>query len=192
MRRRRLVLHLSAALGCALLALTSAACASSSNSNAAKPTTTPAPANVSFTTVEGIKQGLALIQQQLDGPVLIRTAVIYPEYMIVEAENPKARGTLDSYTVRNGTITSVSPVRLTGTDKNLQNLYPAESVNWTVLAELFRAGGAPLNIDTPPGYLVVEGSDDGTIRVLGYVTGPRRSGRWEADGDGQILDRTID
>jgi len=188
-RRRRLVFHLSVALTSAAFLMSASACSSTNGSEVRRPTTTAGTSQL--TTAEGIKQAFALIGNKTGGPVLVRSATIFPNYMVAEVQDPKNPENLYEYLVRGGKIEQTKPVQLTGPDKNLSNLYPVEAVNWAKLSELFRAGGTVIGIDAPPGYLIVEGDNDGTIRVLGYLNGPRRSGRWEATGDGEIIDRTI-
>lgn len=175
------------------------ACASdapdaSARSDTTTTTTTAAPRTAPFSP-GGARAGLDVIRTALDGPLVVRRVVLYESYMFAEVRDPANPEHLDEYTVRDGALIGVEPIQLTGDDKALADLYAAEAVDWDAIGALAASGGAPLDVEGRATHVVValdSSSRRRGVLATGYVSGPRRAGRWTADADGVVIETHID
>lgn len=131
-------------------------------------------------------------------PARVGEVDIYPEYLILEAQDPSVPEHIDRYEWRDGEVPPPTPVQLSGPQEDVEaSLFPTSTLQWkrlsSMVADAERAAlhNAPLRIEDPRAqYVIVErstsSSDDGRVLVRIYVTGPRRSGYVEMTAGGEI------
>lgn len=131
--------------------------------------------------------------------VQLREVDVYPEYVIVEVQDPAIPDHIDQYEWRGGSVEPPEPVQLSGPQEAIEaELFPSTAVDWRTVAR--RAGEAeaasetntPLRIEEPRAqYVFVERSTsselDGRIILRIYINGPRRTGNVEMTSSGEIL-----
>ncbi len=151
----------------------------------------------------GAAQGaLEDIEQQVGiSPAQVTDITIYPEYMIVEAQDPKVPDHIDSYTWRDGEVSAPEPVHLSGPQEVVDaSLYPTTAVNLARLPDTVRAAERELETARPirieealATYLYIGRSTslDGRVVIRLSITGPRRSGNVETTSNGEILTSTV-
>ena len=131
-------------------------------------------------------------------PARVTDVTVYPEYLIVEAQDPDIPDHIDRYQWRDGDVPTPEAVQLSGPQEDVDaSLFPTSAVRWKRLAAMVadaeRAAlhNEPLRIESPrAGYVIVDRStspdDDGKVLVRIYITGPRRSGYVEMTTTGDI------
>lgn len=168
-------------------------------------TTTGSGTTLSEGTVDLLHDGrqaakaLAAIERAVgSSPARVVEVDFYPEYLIVEAQDPAVLDHIDRYEWRDGEVAPSAPVELSGPQEAVTaSLFPTSAVRWTRLAAMVadaeRAAlhNTPLRIEEPhANYVFVERStspaDDGRVLVRIYLEGPRRSGSVEMTATGDI------
>ena len=134
-------------------------------------------------------------------PAQVGEIAIYPEYMIVEAQDPNVLDHIDRYTWRDDDVSPPEPVALSGPQEDVDaSLYPTTAVNLARLPEIVRAAereletARPLRIEEAiTTYLYIERSTsiDGRVVIRLSISGPRRSGNVETTSSGEILTATV-
>jgi hypothetical protein len=193
---RRLVLTIAA------LALTLAACTTTTTTGASD-TLDDVDRPVDLLHDRGAaRRALADIEERVGGaPAQVGEITIYPEYMIVEAQDPNILDHIDSYTWRDDSVESPEPVHLSGPQEDIDaSLYPTTAVDLSELPNIVRAAEARLKNARPirveqarVTYLYIERdtSLDGRVVIHISVTGPRRSGNVVTTASGEILEATV-
>jgi hypothetical protein len=131
----------------------------------------------------------------------LRTISVYPEYLIMEVQDPATPEHIDSYTWRDDDVEPPEPVHLSGPQEEVEAaLYPTTSVNLGQLARIVKAAerrlerATPIRIeDAKATYLYIERSSslDGRVTIRISISGPRRSGNVETTASGEILTATV-
>jgi hypothetical protein len=148
------------------------------------------------------RRALAGIEDRVgSSPAQVGDITIYPEYMIVEAQDPNILDHIDSYTWRDDSVESPTPVHLSGPQEDIDaSLYPTTAVDLGELPDIVRAAEARLENARPirveqarVTYLYIERdtSLDGRVVIRISVTGPRRSGNVVTTASGEILEATV-
>ena len=148
------------------------------------------------------RRALADIEIRVGGtPAQVRDITIYPEYMIVEAQDPNMLDHIDSYTWRDDSVESPDPVHLSGPQEEVDaSLYPTTAVELRELPAIVRAAedrlenARPIRVEQARvTYLYIERNTtlDGRVVIRISVTGPRRSGNVVATASGEILEATV-
>jgi hypothetical protein len=131
--------------------------------------------------------------------VQLRDVNFYPQYLIVELQDPEIPEHIDEYEWRNGSVEPPEPVQLTGPQEAIEaELFPSTAVDWRTLPQRVREAEAaaeanrPLRVEDARGqYLFVERSTspelDGRVILRIYLQGPRRGGYVEMTSSGEIL-----
>lgn len=133
-----------------------------------------------------------IYEQRIGVPIRAMRLVLYPTYALLDAQDPKNRTDVDSYTLMNGVIKSVSPVPLGANQAKLERvLFSIEDVNFALLASLVHSAEGTLAIDeAKPSHIIIERDLFGTKQqpvIKVYVSGPRGSGYVEYSLDGKKL-----
>lgn len=133
--------------------------------------------------------------------VRARDVLVYPEYAIVEAQDPAAPDHIDRYTWRGGEVGDAEPVHLTGPQEEVDlELFPLSAVSWADLHELVAEAedrleaAEPVAVEEPrAGYVSIgrSSSDDRPLTLTVYVEGPRRSGYVEFSARGDVLTTNV-
>ena len=148
------------------------------------------------------RRALADIEDRVGGtPAQVSDITIYPEYMIVEAQDPNILDHIDSYTWRDDSVESPDPVHLSGPQEEVDaSLYPTTAVDLRELPNIVRAAEDRLENTRPIRveqarvtylYIMRDTSLDGRVVIRISVTGPRRSGNVIATASGEILEATV-
>jgi len=148
------------------------------------------------------QQALEAIEQQVGiSPAQVTDITIYPEYMIIEAQDPNVLDHIDTYTWRDDDVSVPEPVHLSGPQEDVDaSLYPTIAVNLARLPEIVRAAeralatARPIRIEEALAtYLYIERSTslDGRVVIRLSISGPRRSGNVETTSSGEILTATV-
>ncbi|MEO5874515.1 MAG: hypothetical protein ABIS86_09035, partial [Streptosporangiaceae bacterium] len=123
-------------------------------------------------------------------PLKILQLVIYPEYAILQAEDPGKKGNVDRYMLR-GNVGDPEPVQLAGDEKDRldQHLLPVASVDFSLVPKMVKDARARLRYEgAEVSHIILDRGipffDDIVWRV--YVSGPRDSGRVEYTTRGQV------
>jgi hypothetical protein len=148
------------------------------------------------------RRALEAIEKRVGAtPAQVSEISVYPEYMIVEAQDPNILDHIDTYTWRDGDVSPPEPVHLSGPQEDVDaSLYPTTSVNLnqlpTIVANSERELGSarPVRIEQARAtYLYIERSSslDGRVTINLSIGGPRRSGYVETTASGEILSATV-
>lgn len=128
---------------------------------------------------------------------------LYPEYMIVDAQDPDTPDHIDRYTWRDGEVDPPEPVQLSGPQEETDaELFPSSAVRWSDLSTFVRRAerralhARPIRIEDPKAnYVTVERSTssnaDGRITIRILIDGPRRDGYVEMTTSGEILSISV-
>jgi hypothetical protein len=144
------------------------------------------------------RRALEAIEKRVGAsPAQVTDITIYPEYMIVQAQDPNVLDHIDSYTWRDDQVDTPTPVHLSGPQEAVDaSLYPTTGVNLARLPDIVRAAEARLQNARPVGieearatYLYIQRSTslDGRLIIRISIEGPRRSGDIETTASGEIL-----
>lgn len=148
------------------------------------------------------RRALEAIEERVGAsPAQVTDITIYPEYMIVQAQNPNVLDHIDTYTWRDDEVTPPEPVHLSGPQEDVDaSRYPTTAVNLARLptivgaAERELATARPVRIERARAtYLYIERSTslDGRVVIRLSIDGPRRSGNVETTASGEILTATV-
>jgi hypothetical protein len=149
------------------------------------------------------RRALAAIEKRVGvSPARVREVLIYPDYMIVEAQDPNLPDHLDRYTWRDDAVDPPEPVHVSGPQADIDAaLFPSSAVDFGAVPRIARAAERRLEHATPvrieqarASYLDIERSSslDGRVTISISIEGPRRSGRVETGSHGEILTATVD
>lgn len=150
------------------------------------------------TTQENLFEGRAAVDligkfsQQLGGkPVRATQLVLYPEYAILQAQDPAKPSHIDRYMYRHGAISDPEPVNVQGLRGKMDDhLVSLNEVALDKLPELIAATLRDLAYEEAKvSHVIVESnrpfSKHVVIRV--YASGPRESGRIDYTAAGKVL-----
>ena len=128
----------------------------------------------------------------------VSDVTMYPEYLIVEAQDPDNLEHIDRYEWRDDEVSPSEPVHLSGPQEEVElSLYALKSVHWEDLPEMVRAAeraaqqATPIRVESArANYVIVDrtSSSDGDARVVVriYIEGPRRSAYVDLTPTGEI------
>ena len=160
-----------------------------STEDAGPTTTTPADG---YLAGDGPVEAMATFQAALGEGLKIREVGFYPEYVIIEAQDPAKPQNIDRYTLRAGAIGDPEPVHLSASDIVEVQVFRVREVDWAVVSDVAARAAQRLRIeDGRPTYAYVEKNAEKELRLNVSVDSPRRSGSVEADLDGNILEATL-
>ncbi|HMJ11636.1 MAG TPA: hypothetical protein VK524_09505 [Polyangiaceae bacterium] len=130
--------------------------------------------------------------QHLGGkPVRATQLVIYPEYAIIQAQDPAKPAHIDRYMYRNGVIGDPDPVNVQSVRGKLDDhLISLDEVALDKLPELVAATLRDLGYEEAKvSHVIVESNRPFSKHVVMrvYASGPRESGRIDYTGAGKVL-----
>jgi hypothetical protein len=137
-------------------------------------------------------------------PAQSAEVLVYPQYMNVDAQDPKILDHINTFEWRDGTVSGPDPVHLSGPQENVDaSLFPTSAIRWSDLPEYVSAVEAkarharPIKIEgARASYVIVQRStspdEDGRIGMTIYLEGPRRSGRAELTASGEVVSLQVD
>jgi hypothetical protein len=136
-------------------------------------------------------KALGELKKKAPSPVQILSLLVYPDHAVLQAEDPTARGKVLQYVYRSGAVSAPEVVKLLGTGKLEDNLFPLDAAKVEAIPRLARDAQAKANI--PEGTVArvllkrnLPESMDIQFRV--FVTSQRRDAYLDADQNGTLLE----
>jgi len=138
----------------------------------------------------GFARALTELRKHVPSPIEALSLLVYSDRLVLQARDPAARNNVMQYIVRNGRATDPIPVKLIGTGKLDDNLFPFDAAKVDAIPRLVREAQSKANI--PEGNVVrvllkrnLPESMDIQFRV--FVTSQRRDAYFDADQQGNLL-----
>ncbi|HEX4340221.1 MAG TPA: hypothetical protein VH062_30140 [Polyangiaceae bacterium] len=136
-------------------------------------------------------RAMAELKKHAPSPVEALSLLVYPDHAVLQARDPAAPKTVVQYVYRGGTVAPPVLVKLLGTGKLDDNLFPLESVKLAALPKLAKDAKAKANI--PEGVVArvlvkrnLPDASDVQFRV--FVTSQRRDATLDADDTGRLIE----
>jgi hypothetical protein len=136
-------------------------------------------------------RALAELKKHVPTPVEALSVLVYSDRVVLQARDPASRNNVLQYVYRGGSVQEPVPVRLIGTGKLDDNLFPLDAAKLDAVPRLVREAQAKANI--PEGNVVrvllkrnLPESMDIQFRV--FVTSQRRDAYFDANQDGTLLE----
>jgi hypothetical protein len=131
------------------------------------------------------------LRKRVPQPVRALSLLVYPDHMVLQAQDPAVPNTVLQYVYRAGVVSDPVPVKLLGTGKLDDNLFPLDAAKLEVVPRLAHEAQAKSNI--PEGAVArvllkrnLPESMDIEFRV--FVTSQRRDAYFDADQAGNLLE----
>jgi hypothetical protein len=138
-----------------------------------------------------MKEVVAAFEKEVGGPIRVLQLTIYPNFATLQAQDPNKPENVDEYTYRNGKIDK-RPVKLYGSGKLEDNLFPISDVNFDAVSTLAdeiknKAREKDLEGAKDP-YMIIKRNLPFTNKVILrlYLSGTRKNIRMEADAGGKV------
>jgi hypothetical protein len=145
----------------------------------------------SLYTEPAFSRAMAELKKRAPSPIEALSLLVYPDHAVLQARDPAAPKSVVQYVYRAGSVSAPVPVKLLGTGKLDDNLFPLESVKVAVVPKLSREAKTKANI--PEGLVSrvllkrnLPESMDIQFRV--FVTSQRRDATLDADHTGRLID----
>ena len=135
----------------------------------------------------------APFKAKIGGPVRVVELDVFPDHVAAQIQDPKRRGNVDAYELRDGVVGDGAPVKFVGTAPTAKDLDEAvvdlAVVNLAALPRMVKDATAQLKIDDGKATHVVlkrnrPFNNDASFRV--FVSGPRKDGLVEYDAAGKL------
>jgi hypothetical protein len=140
---------------------------------------------------EPFNRAFAEIRSRVPSPIEALSLLVYPDHVVLQVRDPAARNNVLQYVYREGRVPDGIPVKLIGTGKLDDNLFPLEAAKIGAIPKLVRDARAKANI--PEGSVVrvllkrnLPESMDIQFRV--FVTSQRRDAYLDADQQGNLIE----
>jgi len=140
---------------------------------------------------EPFAAALAEIKKQVPGPIHALSLLVYPDHLVLQAQDPTSPETALQYVFRDGAVSNPVPVKLLGTGKLSDNVFPLDAAKVDAIPRLAREAKTRANI--PEGTVArillrrnLPESMDIQFRV--FVSSQRRDATFEADQTGRLLE----
>jgi hypothetical protein len=176
-----------------LCALLGAACDRQPDPNPAPSTSARAPAaGPSLLNPSAYQLALRDVKTAAGSDIKALELAVHPGRMVLQAQDPKQPGRVMQYEYRDGKVLKPISVRLAGTGKLEDNLFPLDEVALDELPRL--AKEAVLELDPDNGkvdYVLVRRNLPHTmdIQIRTYIDSPAKDGYVDADERGRLLPR---
>lgn len=162
-------------------------------------TSDPAPAQSSSAPSKGpslltekpLARALAALSQAVGGDVQALELRMYPSRVVLQAQDPKRPSNVDQYVYRDGKVSAPIPVKLQGTGKLEDNLFPLSEVSLDRIPPLAGRALAELRLENGHvGFVSVKRDlpRSMSIRLRVKVSSPRKDAYWDTDVDGNPLE----
>ena len=145
----------------------------------------------SLYTEPAFSRAMAELKKRAPSPIEALSLLVYPDHAVLQARDPAAPKSVVQYVYRGGTVTPPVPVKLLGTGKLDDNLFPLETAKLAAVPKLSREAKTKANI--PEGLVSrvllkrnLPESMDIQFRV--FVTSQRRDAALDADHTGRLID----
>lgn len=136
-------------------------------------------------------RAVAELRKRVPSPIEALSLLVYSDRLVLQARDPGARNNVVQYVVRSGHVTDPIPVKLIGTGKLDDNLFPLDAAKVDAVPKIVREAQGKANI--PEGSVVrvllkrnLPESMDIQFRV--FVTSQRRDAYLDADQSGNLIE----
>jgi hypothetical protein len=155
-------------------------------------TTTTIADEVSLLRDDGPERVLAALQGRFGREVQLFSLSIHETHASMRVRDPKIPDNVDDYVLRDGVIGDQRPVHTSVHDDLDAQVFSLRAVRWDLLSGLVDKAETDLKIEDARASHIsisrVDGADGrGAAQIAIYVSGPRRSGALQAEGDGTII-----
>jgi DNA-directed RNA polymerase subunit RPC12/RpoP len=133
-----------------------------------------------------------VFEQRLGSPIRAAQFLLYPSHAVLQAQDPKKHDHMDSYTLAQGSILQVTPIRAgSNLSRVEQQLFSLSDVHLSQLPELIRSAEAVLSLqEAKPTHVIIEKPSStvhAPVVIRVYVSSARASGYVEYSTDGKKL-----
>jgi len=139
----------------------------------------------------GFDRSLAELRKRVPTPIEALSLLVYSDRLVLQARDPAARNNVVQYVIRGGRATDPIPVKLIGTGKLDDNLFPLDAAKVEAIPRLVHEAQSKANI--PEGSVArvllkrnLPESMDIQFRV--FVTSQRRDAYMDADQQGNLIE----
>jgi hypothetical protein len=136
-------------------------------------------------------RAIAELKKRIPGPVQALSLLVYPTYIVLQAQDPAATTNVSQYVYREGAVSEPVPVKLLGTGKLDDNLFLLDTAKLDAIPRLAKRAQIKANI--PEGSVArvllkrnLPETTDIEFRV--FVTSQRRDAVFVADEGGNFLE----
>jgi len=136
-------------------------------------------------------KAIAELRRHVPAPIKALSLLVYADHLVLQAEDPGASATVLQYVYRAGSVSAPAPVKLLGTGKLEDNLFPLDAAKIDAIPRLSREAKAKANI--PEGVVArvllkrnLPESMDIQFRV--FVTSQRRDAHVDADQNARLIE----
>jgi hypothetical protein len=146
---------------------------------------------VSLYTEGAFTKALAELRRRVPPPIQALSLLVYADHLVLQAQDPTSPTHVAQYVYRDGAVAPPTSVKLLGTGKLDDNLFPLDAAKVEAIPRLAREAKGKANI--PEGVVArvllkrnLPESMDIQFRV--FVTSQRRDAQLEANQNGVLLD----
>lgn len=140
---------------------------------------------------QGFDPALAELRKRVPSPIEALSLLVYSDRVVLQARDSAARNNVVQYVFRGGRVSDPIPVKLIGTGKLDDNLFPLDAAKVDAIPKIVRDAQTKANI--PEGNVVrvllkrnLPESMDIQFRV--FVTSQRRDAYLDADQVGNLIE----
>lgn len=150
-----------------------------------------ASATPSLYTEEPLAAALRDLKKQLPGTVQALSLLVYRDHLVLQAQDPAAAERVLQLVYRGGSLEAPQVVKLLGTGKLEDNLFPLDAAKVNAIPRLVKDAQTRANI--PEGsvsrvLLKRNLPDTMDVQFRVFVTSQRRDAAFDADQSGKLLD----
>jgi hypothetical protein len=145
----------------------------------------------SLLTEKPLSQAIAALTQAVGGEVMALELRMYPSRVVLQAQDPKRPSNVDQYVYHDGKVSAPVPVKLQGTGKLEDNLFPLAELSLERIPPLAGRALAELRLENGHvGFVSVKRDlpRSMSIRLRVKVSSPRKDAYWDTDVDGNPLE----
>lgn len=140
---------------------------------------------------EPLGQALATLKKKLPGPLQVLSLLVYRDHLVLQVQDPALNERVLQYVYRASAVEGPATVKLLGTGKLEDNLFPFDAAKVTAIPRMVKDAQARANI--PEGNVArvllkrnLPDTMDVQFRI--FITSQRRDAAFNADQDGKLLD----
>ncbi|MCB9589954.1 MAG: hypothetical protein H6718_31355 [Polyangiaceae bacterium] len=144
----------------------------------------------SLLTEKPLSGALEALKEAVGGDVQAIELRIYPTRVVLQAQDPKRPSNVDQYIYKDGKVGKAVPVKLQGTGKLEDNLFPLSDIKLERIPPLAGRALSELRLENAHvGFVSVKRDlpRSMAIRLRVKVQSPRKDAYWDTDVDGNPI-----
>ncbi len=144
----------------------------------------------SLLTEKPLNEAVIALREAVGGDVQAIELRIYPTRVVLQAQDPKRPSNVDQYIYKDGKVGKAVPVKLQGTGKLEDNLFPLSEVKLKRIPPLAGRALSELRLENAHvGFVSVKRDLPRSmgIRLRVKVQSPRKDAYWDTDVDGNPI-----